>query len=56
MFTTGKEGSYVAEKAESNQGWLFPVGDEVHELGYSNMFTDMFDCMEQGKQPSELLT
>jgi predicted dehydrogenase len=53
MFTTGKGGSYVAEKAESNQGWLFPVGDEVHELGYSNMFTDMFDCMEQGKQPLE---
>ena len=41
MFSTGK-GGYVAEKAESSSGWLFPVGDEVHELGYTNMFTDMF--------------
>src|SRR5690348_6855486 len=31
MFTSGKTTSYVAEKAESTSGWLFPVGDEVHE-------------------------
>ena len=53
MFTTGNKGAYVAEKAESNSGWLFPVGDEVHELGYSHMFTDMFESIEKGKQPSE---
>jgi predicted dehydrogenase len=53
MFTTGKGSSYVAEKAESNSGWLFPVGDEVHELGYSSMFTDMFDAIENEKQPNE---
>ena len=53
MFTTGKGGDYIAEKAESNSGWLFPVGDEVHELGYTNMFTDMFNSMEAGKQPAE---
>lgn len=52
MFSTGK-GGYVAEKAESNSGWLFPVGDEVHELGYSNMFTDMFEAIEQGREPLE---
>ena len=52
MFSTGK-GGYVAEKAESNSGWLFPVGDEVHDLGYSNMFSDMFDAIEGGKQPLE---
>ncbi|WP_428329345.1 Gfo/Idh/MocA family protein [Mucilaginibacter sp.] len=52
MFSTGK-GGYVAEKAESNSGWLFPVGDEVHELGYSNMFTDMFEAIEQGREPNE---
>ena len=45
MFSTGK-GGYVAEKAESSSGWLFPVGDEVHELGYTNMFTDMFNAIE----------
>jgi predicted dehydrogenase len=53
MFTTGKTGSYVAEKAESSNGWLFPVGDEVHELGYTNMFTDMFNSLESGKEPAE---
>jgi predicted dehydrogenase len=54
MFTTGKgEGTYVAEKAESASGWLFPVGDETHELGYTNMFTDMFNAIEQGREPNE---
>ncbi|ANH83410.1 oxidoreductase [Niabella ginsenosidivorans] len=53
LFTTGKGGDYIAEKAESNRGWLFPVGDEVHELGYSHMFTDMFEAIDQGKQPAE---
>src|ERR1700712_590462 len=52
MFSTGK-GGYVAEKAESNSGWLFPVGDEVHELGYTNMFTDMFNAIENKQQPME---
>lgn len=52
VFSTGK-GGYVAEKAESASGWLFPVGDEVHELGYNHMFTDMFDCIENGSQPAE---
>ncbi len=53
MFTTGKGGTYVAEKAESNSGWLFPVGDEIHELGYSHMFTDMFEAIEGMREPSE---
>lgn len=53
MFTTGKGADYVAEKAESNTGWLFPVGDELNELGYNHMFMDMFDSMEQGRQPKE---
>jgi predicted dehydrogenase len=53
MFTSGKAGSYVAEKAESNSGWLFPVGDEVHELGYNHMFTDMFDAIDNKQQPAE---
>jgi hypothetical protein len=52
MFTTGK-GGYVAEKAESNSGWIFPVGDEIHELGYTNMFTDMFDSIEKKRAPLE---
>ncbi|MBC7887270.1 MAG: Gfo/Idh/MocA family oxidoreductase [Ferruginibacter sp.] len=53
MFSTGKAGGYVAEKAEATTGWLFPVGDEAHELGYPNMFTDMFDAIENKRQPLE---
>lgn len=53
MFTSGVGDHYVAEKAESSSGWQFPVGDEAHELGYPNMFNDMFDAYEQGTTPRE---
>ena len=53
MFTTGKGADYVAEKAESNTGWLFPVGDELNDLGYNHMFTDVFNAFEKGTQPKE---
>ena len=53
MFTTGKEMSYTAEKAESNTGWLFPVGDELNELGYNHMFMDMFNSLEKKSDPKE---
>jgi predicted dehydrogenase len=54
LFTSG-QGGYVAEKAEAEAGWQFPVGDEVAELGYVDMFTDMFDAMEAGREPVETL-
>jgi predicted dehydrogenase len=54
MFTSG-QGGYVAEKAEAEAGWQFPVGDEVAELGYVDMFTDMFAAMEAGREPAETL-
>jgi len=53
MFTAVGRGGYVAEKAESDRGWLFPVGDEVHELGYVDMFADMFDSLDGGREPME---
>ena len=53
MFSTGKGGGYVAEKAESSTGWLFPVGDEVNELGYNHMFTDMFEAIDGNRAPAE---
>jgi predicted dehydrogenase len=53
MFTAGGGGGYVAEKAETEAGWLFPVGDEVSELGYVDMFTDMFRALEEGRDPQE---
>jgi predicted dehydrogenase len=55
VFTVGGTGAYVAEKAETAAGWLFPVGDEVSELGYVDMFSDMFNAMDSGTQPRETL-
>lgn len=55
MFTAVGQGGYVAEKAESDTGWLFPVGDEVAELGYSDMFVDMFNAWDEGREPMETL-
>jgi predicted dehydrogenase len=53
MFTAVGEGGYVAEKAESERGWLFPVGDEAHELGYPHMFSDMLDALDGRRAPME---
>ena len=53
MFTAVGQGGYVAEKAESETGWLFPVGDEAHELGYTHMFIDMFNAIDNGTEPME---
>ena len=53
MFTAAGEGGYVAEKAEGRTGWLFPVGDEVHELGYVHMFADVLGALESGRAPRE---
>lgn len=53
MFTAVGQGDYVAEKAESKTGWLFPVGDEVHELGYTHMFVDVLNALDNGTEPME---
>lgn len=53
MFTAIGEGGYVAEKAEGETGWLFPVGDEVSALGYTDMFVDMLDAIDKGEKPME---
>jgi predicted dehydrogenase len=53
IFSSGEGGGYVAEKAETTSGWLFPVGDELSELGYVDMFTDMFDALEETRAPME---
>lgn len=53
MFSADGEKDYVAEKAESTTGWLFPVGDEPAALGYVEMFNDVLGALENNKQPSE---
>ena len=53
MFSAGGSGGYVSEKSEADRGWMFPVGDEAAELGYIDMFTDMFRSLEAGSAPRE---
>ncbi len=53
MFTAPGKSGYVAEKAESDSGWIFPVADENQDLGYNHMFTDMFNAYEAKTLPKE---
>jgi len=53
IFTAVGPKGYVSEKAEGETGWLFPVGDEVHELGYPDMFSDMLNALDSGEEPME---
>lgn len=53
MFSAPGSGGYVAEKAETESGWIFPVGDEVHELGYNTMFAALLNDMENNTDPAE---
>ncbi len=53
VFTAPGGSGYVAEKAESSSGWIFPVADENQDLGYVNMFTDMMRAYESGSSPVE---
>jgi len=53
LFTSGGEKGYVSEKSEGETGWLFPVGDEVGALGYVEMFNDMLNALDNGRQPME---
>ena len=53
LFSSGGTGGYVAEKSESESGWLFPVGDEPAALGYVEMFADVLGALETGSAPAE---
>jgi predicted dehydrogenase len=53
MFSAPGSSGYVAEKAESESGWLFPVGDETAALGYDAMFQVMLEAFEQKRPAAE---
>jgi predicted dehydrogenase len=53
MYSAPGSGGYVAEKAENDSGWLFPVGDEPSALGYDDMFADMLHAFETKRAPVE---
>jgi predicted dehydrogenase len=55
MFTAAGRKGYVSEKAEGETGWLFPVGDEIAELGYPEMFRDQLNALDDGEEPMETL-
>ena len=42
-------------EGRDDRGLALPVGDEVSELGYTDMFSDMFDSIDEGRQPMETL-
>lgn len=53
VFSSVGSAKYVSEKSESSSGWLFPVGDEVSSLGYTEMFKDMLNAFEKRSSPKE---
>lgn len=53
MYSAAGHSAYVAEKAESESGWLFPVGDEPAALGYVEMFADALAALEDKRRPTE---
>lgn len=53
VFTSGQGAGYSAEKAESDKGWIYPIGDELNDLGYNHMFTDMFNALDNDRSPKE---
>ncbi len=53
MFSAVGQSDYVAEKSETSQGWLFPVGDEPGALGYVEMFHDVLGALEENRSPAE---
>ena len=56
MFTAVGQAGYVAEKAEGDTGWLFPSATKCSALGYVDMFTDMFDAIDDGAAPRKRFT
>ncbi len=53
IFTSGQGTGYSAEKAESDKGWIYPIGDELNDLGYNHMFADMFNALDDDTTPKE---
>ena len=48
-----KPAGYVAEKADAETGWLFPVPDEVRVHGHDLMMADVVEAFRDGTAPAE---
>jgi predicted dehydrogenase len=44
---------YLAEKADAETGWVFPVPDEVRVHGHDLMMADVVDAFRTGRAPRE---
>jgi predicted dehydrogenase len=44
---------YLAEKADAETGWVFPVPDEVRVHGHDLMMADVIDAFRTGRAPRE---
>jgi predicted dehydrogenase len=44
---------YLAEKADADTGWVFPVPDETHAHGHDAMMQDVVEAFRQGREPRE---
>jgi predicted dehydrogenase len=46
-------GSYLLEKAESDNGWVFPLPDEARVYGYHEEMKHFVECLARHEQPRE---
>jgi predicted dehydrogenase len=44
---------YLAEKADAETGWVFPVPDETHAHGHDAMMQDVVGSFRAGREPRE---
>jgi predicted dehydrogenase len=44
---------YLAEKADAETGWVFPVPDETHAHGHDAMMQDVVESFRAGREPRE---
>ncbi|HEU4571526.1 MAG TPA: Gfo/Idh/MocA family oxidoreductase, partial [Candidatus Limnocylindrales bacterium] len=44
---------YIAEKADAETGWIFPVPDEVRVHGHDLMMADVVEAFRSGRPPQE---
>jgi predicted dehydrogenase len=55
LFTSSPEdrSSYVVEKADASNGWMFPTWREHETFGYINELQHFVQCVAKGETPSE---
>jgi predicted dehydrogenase len=47
-------GGYLAEKADADTGWVFPVPNETYVHGHDEMMSHMVEAFRTGVAPREM--